>query len=150
MRIIFGFLILLLILASLNSSGNAQLESKALQVKEAQTSVNCAQPAAEQEALIREAEKGRFILRRMELVGNVSTADEALHRRIVIRMAEGNLFSRRNLIASLKNVSRLKTIYPVTMKDVVARLDKTEKTLDLRICIKERPQRVNLSGRGDR
>jgi hypothetical protein len=75
----------------------------------------------------------------MELIGNVSTTDESLHRRIVVRMEVGNLFSRRNPMASLRNVSKLKTIYPVTMKDVVAQLDQAERTLDLRICIKERP-----------
>jgi hypothetical protein len=57
-------------------------------------------------------------------------------------MAEGNLFSRKNLIAALKNVSKIKSIYPVTMKDVVARVDRDEKTLDLQICIKERSQPV--------
>jgi len=108
--------------------------------REERVSVNCAQPAADREAIIREAEKGRFTLRRMELIGNVSTTDDLLHRRIVTRMEEGNLFSRHNLMASLRNVSRLKTIYPVMMKDVVAGLDQAEKTLDLRICIKERPE----------
>jgi len=57
-------------------------------------------------------------------------------------MEEGNLFTRHNLTASLRNVSRLKTIYPVTIKNVVVGLDRAEKTLDLRICINERPQPV--------
>jgi outer membrane protein assembly factor BamA len=111
-------------------------------LREERASADCAQPAAEQEAIIREADTRRFTLRRIELIGNVSTADDLLHRRIAIRMEEGNLFSRRNLMASLRSVSRLKTIYPVTMRDVVARLDQAEKTLDLRICINERSRPV--------
>lgn len=141
MRMILANVLLLLILASLSASSNEQLQATALVTQEEElASGHCTQPAAVQAARIREAEKGKFTLRRMELVGNVSTTDEGLHRRIASRMEEGNLFSARNLIASLKNVSGIETIYPVTMKDVVVRLDKAEKTLNLRICFKERPQ----------
>jgi len=133
---------LLLVFASFKSSGLAPVDSNVLVAQEERVSVNCRQPRAEQEALINEADKGRFTLRRLELSGNVSTADQVLHGKIASRMAEGNLFSRRNLMASLKNVSSLKTIYPVTMKDVVARLNDVEKTLDLQICFKERPQPI--------
>jgi hypothetical protein len=129
---------LLLVFTSFNSSGHVKLV-----IDEARALVDCKQPAAEQETLIREAEKSRFTLRRLELMGNVATPDEVLHRRIASRMAEGNLFSRRNLITSLKNVSSLKTIYPITMKDVVVRLDSVEKTFNLQICFKERPQSVH-------
>ena len=107
------------------------------------TALNCTQPVAEQETVIREADKAGFTLRRIELIGNVSTTDEMLHRRIASRMKVGNLFSRRSLMSSLKSVSRVRTIYPVTMTDVVVQLDHSEKTLDLRICIKERPQSIN-------
>jgi hypothetical protein len=101
--------------------------------------VNCTRLAADQRSLIHEAEKGRFTLRRMELIGNVSTPDDLLHSRIASRMEVGNLFTRHDLMASLRNVSRLKTIYPVTMKNIVIELNQAEQTLDLRICIKERP-----------
>ncbi len=131
-----------LLFASLNSSSIVQLEPNALVTQVERDSVNCKQPAANREALIREADKGKFTLRRLEFIGNVSTADGILRRKIASRMAEGNLFSRRDLMASLKNVSGLKTIYPVSMRDVVARLDKAEKTLDLQICFKERPQPI--------
>jgi outer membrane protein assembly factor BamA len=143
MRVCLVSLILLFICAWLNSSAAVQLETNALAVKEEErASVNCTQPVAEQEGAIREADEAGYTLRRIELIGNLSTADEVLHRRIASRMEEGNLFSRRSLRASLKNVSGLKTIYPVTMKEVVARLDKAAKTLDLRICFKERPQPI--------
>ncbi len=136
-------LILMLLFAWLKSGAAVQLTSNAFGAqREERPSVNCTQPGAEQGALIREAEKGRFTLRRMELIGNVSTPDDLLHRRIASRMEEGNLFTRHNLTASLRNVSRLKTIYPVTIKNVVVGLDRAEKTLDLRICINERPQPV--------
>jgi len=139
-----GFLVSLIVLFAWSSSSLAlRVSSRGFVAeREGLSSADCEQPAAEQEAIIREADTRRFTIRRIELIGNVSTADDLLHRRIATRMEEGNLFSRRNLMASLRSVSRLKTIYPVTMRDVVARLDQSEKTLDLRICINERPRSV--------
>ncbi len=63
--------------------------------------------------MIRDAEKEKHTLRRVGLIGNVYTHDEALRRKIVSWIQEGNLSRRQDLIASPKNVSRLKTIYPV-------------------------------------
>jgi outer membrane protein assembly factor BamA len=102
------------------------------------TSASCTQPEAKQAALIRAAERGKFTLRRIELTGNVSTPDDLLHRSIARRMKEGDLFNRYKLVASLRKVSKLRTIYPVTMKDIVVELNQAEKTLDVLICIKER------------
>jgi hypothetical protein len=136
-------LVLVLLFGWLDSWPAVQLTSNALvEQREEGAPVNCTQPAADQGALIHEAEKGRFTLRRMELIGNASTPDDLLHSRIASRMEVGNLFTRQNLVASLRNVSRLKTIYPVTMKNIVVELSPAEKTLDLRICIKERSQSV--------
>jgi hypothetical protein len=118
-----------------------QVSSNALVAqREDRAPFNCSQTAADQGGLIQEAENGSFTLRRMELIGNVSTPDDLLHSRIASRMEVGNLFTRHNLVLSLRNVSKLKTIYPVTMKNIVVELNPAEKTLDLRICIKERPQ----------
>src|SRR6266550_1571401 len=116
MRVFLVFLVLLLICALLNSRSAVQSESEALVVQvKGRTALNCTQPVAEQEAVIREADKAGFTLRRIELIGNVSTTDEMLYRRIASRMEVGNLFSRRNLISSLKSVSRVRAIYPVVI-----------------------------------
>jgi hypothetical protein len=138
MRVFPVFLVLLI--GWLESWAVAQSSSNALLARrEERAAANCIQPAADQRALIYEAEKRAFTLRRMELIGNVSTPDDLLHGRIASRMDVGNLFTRHDLLASLRNVSRLKTIYPVTIKNIVVELNRAEKTLDLRICIKERP-----------
>lgn len=137
-----AFMVLLSVNVLLNPIGARQQSSRFVAHAEEFSESDCAQADAEQEALIREAEKGGFTLRRLVLTGNVFTDDEVLHRKIASRMAEGNLFSRSKVIAALKNVSKVKNIYPVTLKDVVARVDKDEKTLDLWICIKERSQPV--------
>jgi hypothetical protein len=72
----------------------------------------CVQPAAEQEALIRRAEAEGI---------------------------EGDLFTRDNLVKSLKKVSRFKALYPVSLRDVVIELsDDGEKKVNTSFCFKER------------
>jgi hypothetical protein len=98
---------------------------------------NCSQSAAEQDRLIREALENRYTIRLVELLGNEHTRDFVLRRRITL--LEGEVFTRENLLKSLKNVSRLKRIiHPVKLSDVIVRLDRPEKMIDLTICFKEK------------
>ena len=97
----------------------------------------CAQPVADQAAIIREAEANDFTIRRLEFVGNERISDWVLRRRMST-LQEGEKFSRSNLERSLANVSRLKIIYPVQFSDVVLRLEKSEKLVDMVICFKEK------------
>ena len=69
------------------------------------------QSAAEQNPLLREAIDNRYTLQRIEFVGNETTRDYVLRRRVYLR--EGDFFSRRNLTKSLVKLNRLKIIYPV-------------------------------------
>src|SRR5687768_12043398 len=62
--------------------------------------LKCSQPAAEQDALIREAVEKQYLVRRVEFIGNVYTRDNVLRRKIVLE--EGDVFTRENLIKSLK------------------------------------------------
>ncbi len=72
----------------------------------------------------------------MEFVGNEHIRDSVLRRRIVLQ--EGEVFSRRNLLRSMENVSKLKMIYRVRSSDVVIRLDRSEKFVDTLFCFRER------------
>jgi Surface antigen variable number repeat len=97
----------------------------------------CSQPSTEQEPLIREAVKNRFWVRRVEFLGNEYTRDDVLRQRIMLQ--EGDTFTRENLVKSLKSVNRLKgIIYPVKLSDVIIRLNRREKIIDMTICFKER------------
>ena len=98
----------------------------------------CSQPAKEQAALIREAEAKQYWTRRVEFSGNENTSDRVLRRELVKGLNEGDLFSRRGLLRSLRNVSRLKVIYPVKPKDVVVQLNREDKLVDMLICFRER------------
>jgi hypothetical protein len=99
--------------------------------------VPCRQVKAEQSSLIQKAQNRKYSLRRLELIGNEHINDLKLRKRILLR--EGDIFSRSVLIRSLTNVSKLRAIYPVTLKDVVVQLKDEEKTIDLTICVKEKP-----------
>jgi hypothetical protein len=99
--------------------------------------LGCTQPVAEQAATIRDAETNHFTIRRLEFVGNEHTSDGVLRKRMSA-LKEGEKFRRSNLKRSLANVSRLKIIYPVHFRDVVLRLEKSEKVVDVVICFNER------------
>lgn len=126
------------------SARAVSLQSKSQVLEQEETAAgDCSQPANEQAALIREAEAKQYTTRRVEFSGNRYTGDTVLRRRFVMGLQEGDRFSRRNYIKSLRNVSKLKMIYPVRPRDVVLRLNSDEKTIDIRVCFRERrrPQR---------
>jgi len=101
----------------------------------------CSQSVAEQAALIRKAQMNKYIIRRLEFIGNERIRDGVLRRRILLQ--EGEFFTRGILIKSLINVSKLKLIYPVRLRNVIVKLDNQEKTIDVLICFKER-RRVEI------
>ena len=107
---------------------------------------DCSQTAEVQNAIIREAERDRNTTRRVEFIGNQHTRDDVLRSRINVGLQESDLFTRRNLSRSLRNVNKLnELIYRVTMGDVVLHLNPSEKTIDLIICFKEREGRKSKS-----
>jgi outer membrane protein assembly factor BamA len=97
----------------------------------------CSQPAAEQAAKIREAEAHDYTIRRLEFLGNERISDWVLRKRMRA-LQEGEKFRRNNIVRSLANVSRLKTIYPVRFSDVVVRLEESDKLVDMVICLTEK------------
>ena len=99
----------------------------------------CGQPSVEQDRLLREAIDNRYTLRRIELIGNKTLHDSALRRRVFLQ--EGDFFNPRNLIKSLVSLNKLKTLYPLTMNDVIIRREKFEKLVDVTFCFRERHSR---------
>ena len=97
---------------------------------------DCYQPVAEQRSFIRQAEKNKYTLRRVEFYGNQNTSDPVLRRRLSLN--EGNFFTRGSLMRSLKRLSALMMIKPVRLSDVKVRLDDSEKLVDVVICLEER------------
>lgn len=95
-----------------------------------------ADEAAYYSELLREAEKNGYTMRRVEFSGNEHIRDNVLRRQFV--QGEGDVFSRKLVDQGLKNFNSLGTLYPVTLNDVEARLDREEKLIDLTIYFRER------------
>ncbi|MBA2524757.1 MAG: hypothetical protein H0V18_03085 [Pyrinomonadaceae bacterium] len=101
----------------------------------------CSQRPAEQSSLIRKAQKNKYLIRRLEFIGNENIRDQVLRRRILLQ--EGNVFRRAVLVKSLANLSKFKKmIYPVRPRDVMVQLNDEEKTINVLMCFKERARRM--------
>ena len=97
----------------------------------------CSQRADEQEPLIREAAKNQYTIIWVVFSGNEHTRDRVLRRRVMLQA--GDVFTRENLVKSLKSLSQLKKIiYPVNLSDVIISLDRPEKIINMTICFKEK------------
>lgn len=89
--------------------------------------------------LIREAGQNGYTMRRVEFSGNEHVRDNVLRKQLV--QGEGDVLSLKFLDQGLKNFNSLATLYPVTLSDVEARLDREEKLIDLTIYVRERRRR---------
>ena len=99
-------------------------------------SSSCSQPAGEREAFIRESERQRYTVVRVEFLGNEHTRDYVLRRRMFLN--EGDLFRRNKLIKSIENLSRLRAIKPVRLAHIEIHLDKENKIVNMQVCFHER------------
>src|SRR5882724_9359686 len=82
----------------------------------------CTQPATEREPLIREAIKNQFWVRLVEFVGNESTRNYDVRRRVSLQ--EGDVFTQRNLSRSIAALGKFRRLYPVKTNDVIVHLDR--------------------------
>jgi outer membrane protein assembly factor BamA len=112
-------------------------ETLALQADAPLARFGCTQSAREQAAIFRRAEANHYSIRRLEFVGNERISDSVLRKRMGA-LREGEKFRRSNLVRSLKDVGRLKTLHPVRFSDVMLRLEESDKLVDIVICFKEK------------
>jgi len=87
--------------------------------------------------LIEKAEQNPYMVNHIYFTGNVEIRDRVLRREINKFLNEGDIFSRQNLYQSLRNLSKLKTIYSVRLENVEVSLDEKEKNIDLTITVRE-------------
>lgn len=95
-----------------------------------------ADEAAYYSELVREAERNEYTLRRVEFSGNEQIRDDVLRKQLA--QGEGDVLSLKLLDQGLKNFNNLGSLYPVTLNNVEARLDREEKIIDLTIYLRER------------
>ena len=91
--------------------------------------------------LVAEAEKNRYTIRRLEFIGNEHISDQVVRRRLWA-LQEGEIFTKEALTKGLLSLNRRADIYRVRLDDVDVRLDRREKTVDLRIVINERRRQL--------
>jgi len=142
-------IILIISLLAFAPSREPKSKHPAEEQESVRSALECSQSEAEQDPLLREAIANQYWVRRVEFSGNDYTRDNVLRRRIMLE--EGDVFTRENLVKTLESVSKIKKIiYPVKLSDVIVRLDRSEKIIDMTICFKERPRQRAKRGSGKR
>ena len=84
------------------------------------------------------AGREQYVVAHVYVAGNVHVKDRDIRRRLLTGFTAGDIFVREAFDNSLKEISRIKAIYPVTLNDIDVRLDEKEKHIDVTINIRER------------
>ncbi len=98
----------------------------------------CSQLKDIRDQLMHEAERAQFNVRYVEFVGPTYTRGREFFKRS--RLGEGDIFTRKGLEASVKEISKMKTIYPITMDSVEVKLERTDRTINIIFCVRQRPK----------
>lgn len=130
MKVLFGPILLFALTLHLGHEIRYPVLSRSVET-------DCRQSKTQQSSFLQRAQNRKYSLSRLELIGNDFINDHELRKRVLLQ--EGDFFARKKLMQSLTSVSKLKTIYPVTLNDVVIQLNDREKTIDITICVKEKP-----------
>lgn len=80
-----------------------------------------------------------FQLRKLELIGNATTRDRTIRRKILLD--EGTTYNQDLMDKSLKRINDLKLFETLTMADVEINTDEQQKAVDLLIHLKETKRR---------
>lgn len=118
-------------------SSTAQNENKGF----AADTTGCLQPRSDRDALIDEAMRHELITRRVEIAGSTYTRHREFVKRMVPGLNEGEIFTRAALEASVRRISRMKVIYPITIDDVEIKLDRAADSVDIIICVRQKRKR---------
>lgn len=122
--------------AATNAQPDEQSRSRNRPLASEERVAECKQP--EREALMKDAEQRKFMLRRVEFVGLTHTPDAKMRSRMS-KFNEGDFFSRAKLIESLAKMNRLRNeIYPVRLTDVMLHENESDKTVDVTICFRSK------------
>lgn len=100
----------------------------------------CRQSTELRDSLIAEAEAAQYNVLHIEFVNNVHLSGRKLFRKSGPAINEGDIFTRRNLETAMKRVSKIKSIYPLTMENIEIRLNRSNKSIDILFCLKEKPK----------
>jgi hypothetical protein len=97
---------------------------------------DCSQSDSERIAALEEAETNGYVIGRVSFLGNANTRDVVLRRRILLE--EGEPLTREKIEESLKRLSKLKMIYPLSFGNFGIKLDGANKVAHFLICVTEK------------
>lgn len=129
---IFSIIILVSILVMATDS----VFARSVDNSYAKESAPCFQDADEKQRFVSEAEKNEYNVRRVEISGNESTRHRVFVKKLFIN--EGDIFTRRNLEKSIKGISKISVIKPISLEDVEIRIDRQDKIIDFVFCVVEK------------
>ncbi len=93
------------------------------------------------DTLIKEATETPFTTRRVEISGNTYTRDRDFRQRMVAGMNEGDIFTLTALEKTLKRISKMKSIYPITMDNIEVRTNREYKEIHIVFCVEQRERK---------
>jgi outer membrane protein assembly factor BamA len=102
------------------------------------TDPSWSQTSQERDRRLELASGGQYRVGHIYVSGNKYTRDREVRERLVRGFTQGDIFERAALDKSLRRVSIIKRIYPVTIENIAVRLDEKERQADFVINVKEK------------
>lgn len=93
-----------------------------------------------QDKFIDEADRNEFNTLHVEILGSTYTRYREFAKRMTPGLHEGDIFTRAALEESVKRISNMRSIYPITMDNVAVSLDRDHKRIDIQFCVKQKPK----------
>jgi len=94
----------------------------------------------ERESRITFAEREEYNIHWIYIGGNTYTRFREFRKEMLPEFNEGYVFKRTALEQSIKRISKMNSIYPITMDNVEVILNKEKKFIDVWINVKQRPR----------
>ena len=106
----------------------------------------CYQNNEERLQLIKKAEDNQYNIRHIYISGNNHTRHRLFTEKMAKDFNEGDIFTQESLMKSIKGISKLKIIKPITLENVEVRLERDEfrgfDVIDLTFCVEEKKNKL--------
>jgi len=117
----------------------------AQEIKGPETEIPCGQEQKIRDTLISQAEEEEFNVRWIVISGNTYTRGRDFFKRINPVINEGDIFTLKNLEKAVKRVSKMRTIYPISIENVEVRTERmferngrTYNVIDVIFCVRQK------------
>ena len=84
------------------------------------------------------ADREQYVVRHIYVAGNTRTTDREIRTQLVQGFRLGDIFNRTALEKSIKQISKIRSLQPVTVDDIDVRIDDKEKHVEFTINVREK------------